>query len=106
MLIIFFWQSTISLDKFYSRQTTLQETLEDTGTILYPSISICPRNIWDKYPGLMEQIKADQNKSFDVLKEFALQHHWTRDKLFKFVSHDVKDEPFPCNTLAKGGPER
>ena len=103
MALLFLWQTQKTFEKFNSKQTVLQESLEDTGEVLYPSISFCAKYIWDQYPGLIDHLQQNKSTTFEQLKEFALQNHWTIEKTFNFVSHQkATDKSFPCNTI--GGP--
>ena len=34
---------SVAVDKYQSKLTSLQERLEDTGSLLYPSITFCPK---------------------------------------------------------------
>ena len=103
MIVLFLWQTTMSIQKYETKMTSFQESLEDTGTIMYPSISFCVKNIWDVYPGLINYVETNESVSLSELKQFAKEHYYSVERVFNFVSHDVLDAPFPCNTY--GGPD-
>ena len=101
MVGLFFWQASVALDKYQSGLTTLQERLEDTGSLTYPSITFCAKHIWEDFPGVMEIINNNNTVSHSELKQFAMENYWTRDKMFNFVSHQdaIENKSFPCNTV-------
>ena len=102
MIALFLWQADLAIDKYEERKTSLQEGLEDHGTLVYPSITFCTVNLWDEYPGVLEFIGQNETVTFDELKQFALQHHWNRERSFEFVSHSSLsgNQSYPCNTVA------
>ena len=105
MIWLFIWQSEVAILKYQAKITSLQESLEDNGTLLYPSVSFCIVNIWETYPGVLERIKTQENITMEELRQFAMKNHWDILKLFHFVSHqNIEDHSFPCNTI--GGPQK
>ena len=101
MLCLFLWQASVAVDKYQSGLTSLQERLEDSGTLLYPSITFCAKYIWEGFPGVMELLNNNQSLQFNDIKNFALTNYWSREKVFSFVSHQnvLKNKSFPCNTV-------
>ena len=79
-----------------------QERLEDTGTLLYPSITICPKYIWENFPGVLEILNNNKSLDFNDIKKFALDNYWSKKRLFNFVSHNnvLMNHSFPCNTIS------
>ena len=102
MLTLFLWQADIAWNKFQSKPSSLQQSLEEEPSLLYPSITFCTVNLWDEYPGVLEFIGQNESVTFDELKQFALQHHWNRERSFEFVSHSSLpgNQSYPCNTVA------
>ena len=99
---LFAWQASVSVDKFNAGVTSLQERLEDTGTILYPSITFCAKHIFHTFPGIIDRLKNNKTDiSFNELKQIALLKSWSMEKMFHFVSHKnfENKNPFPCNTI-------
>ena len=101
MIGLFFWQASVAVDKFQTKLTSLQERLEDSGTLLYPSITFCPKYIWEGFPGVMEILNNNKSMDFYDIKNFAQMNYWTRRKVFSFVSHQnvIRNKSFPCNTV-------
>ena len=101
MLSVFFWQASEAVDKYRSALTSLQERLEDSGTLLYPSITFCTKNIWEGFPGVMEILNNNKSLNFNDIKSFAQRNHWSREKVFSFVSHQnvLENKSYPCNTV-------
>ena len=60
MIALFLWQADLAVDKYEEKKTSLQEGLEDHGTLVYPSITFCAVNIWETYPGILEMLKSNQ----------------------------------------------
>ena len=91
----------MAVDKYQSKLTSLQERLEDSGSLLYPSVTFCPKYIWEGFPGVMEILNNNKSLKFYDIKNFAQMNYWTRRKLFSFVSHQnaVRNKSFPCNTV-------
>ena len=101
MIGLFFWQASVAVDKYQSKLTSLQERLEDSGTLLYPSITFCTKYIWEGFPGVMEILNNNKSMDFYDIKNFAQMNYWTRRKVFSFVSHQnvIRNKSFPCNTV-------
>ena len=99
-LRLFLWQGYVAWQKYDARTTSLQEQLEDTGLLRYPSITFCPKYSWETFPGVMELLNNNKSVTYEDIKRFAQTNYWTRDKTFKFVSHNnaVDNKSFPCNT--------
>ena len=127
-------QASVAFDKYQSKLTSMQERLEvekelencffcqdfilsslhqysqDSGSLLYPSVTFCTKYIWQSFPGVRIQFSGDgwktknfheswifwhhlpcpkvlellnKNKSldFDALKAFAQEDYWSRDKV-------------------------
>ena len=58
---LFAWQASVSVDKFNAGVTSLQERLEDTGTINYPSITFCAKHVFQTFPGVIDMLKNNQS---------------------------------------------
>ena len=101
MISLFFWQASVAVDKYRSALTSLQERLEDSGTLLYPSITFCTKYIWEGFPGVMEILNNNKSLDFHDIKNFAQRNYWSRNKVFSFVSHQnvLRNKSFPCNTV-------
>ena len=68
---LFAWQASVSVDKFNAGVTSLQERLEDTGTINYPSITFCAKHVWRTFPGVIDMIKNNKSARRVLMRMFC-----------------------------------
>ncbi|XP_023331127.1 uncharacterized protein LOC111703419 [Eurytemora carolleeae] len=100
MIGLFLWQASVSVEKYQSKLTSLQERLSDNGKLMYPSITFCTKYIWQDFPGVMEIINNNKSINYQAVKNYAIKSHWSRDKVFSFFSHNnVDNMTYPCNTV-------
>lgn len=101
MMSIFLWQATIVIEKYQTKLTSLQESLKDSGTLRYPSVTFCSKYTWESFPGVLEILNKNMSMDFYDIKNFAQSNYWTREKVFTFFSHQsvVPNNSFPCNTV-------
>ena len=102
MMSLFLWQASVVVEKYTSKVTSLQESLKDSGSLLYPSVTFCPKYTWESFPAVLEMLNKNMSKDFYDIKRFAQTNYWTRKKVFSFFSHEnvIANKSFPCNTVS------
>ena len=101
MMSLFLWQASVVVEKYESKLTSLQESLSDSGSLRYPSVTFCTKYIWESFPGVLEILNKNMSMDFYDIKNFAQTNYWTRKKVFNFFSHQNVEvnKSFPCNTV-------
>ena len=101
MMSCFLWQASIVVEKYESKLTSLQESLYDSGTLRYPSITFCTKYVWESFPGVLEILNKNMSMDYYDIKNFAQNNYWSRKKVFNFFSHQnvIPNNSFPCNTV-------
>ena len=117
LLVLFLWQTLESVTKFMKGQTLISTSyqvhswksdlfhqfynfshLKDHGTILFPSVTVCKKYIFDVY-----QSGDGINMEGDLLMRYLHHHTWNRSNLFYFMTHaKMLEKSFPCTTLEGG----
>ena len=49
MMSLFLWQARIVVEKYESKLTSFQESLFDSGSLRYPSVTFCTKYIWESW---------------------------------------------------------
>ena len=81
----------------------------DDGYILYPSLTVCKRNMYDKYPDyplhFFDKKFMDTTMNVETLKAWIHQHVWNRSQVFNRLSHKTYQglKGYPCNTESGPG---
>ena len=80
----------------------VQIKLHDDGHILFPSITFC-KNYMYTDESFLEELKSGNLSTSEATKLFR-KLTWSREKMFRTVSHHTMDGAYkrPCNTV--GGP--
>ena len=101
LVISFLTLTCVAVKRYLGKDTSYHVSYEDKKSMLYPSVSICKRYVFDK-DGEVQTLDF-KNKSIDDVIAMVLNNSWNIDDQFYFFTHPgIMNLTFPCTTTFGG----
>ena len=97
-----------TIDNMYCKKSLIcfYVSFKDDGNILFPSMTVCKKRMYTKYPQILidyfQPQHMDTMVNYDTVKSWVKEHTHNRSTLFKRLSHKTQgaSNQYPCNTVS------
>ena len=99
---LFIYQSWRTIRKYQAKNTSLQVTMRDEGSILFPSITICKDEMFTSSPGGLFSHLHSRELPVQEAADWFRNNTLSRTELIKFVSVNTVEASnnYPCNAVS------